>query len=144
MKLQVKRFAFAAEELPGYATEEAAGLDLRAAAEMEIPPHGRRLIPTGIAVAIPAGCEGQVRSRSGLAAKHGLRVFQGVGTIDSDYRGEISVLMENVGHMPYRVIDGDRIAQLVISPVSHVEVEEVEELLETLRGSGGWGSTGQA
>jgi len=133
--------------LPAYATEGAAGLDLSAClpdgvASLFIPPGGRTLVPTGIAVAIPEGYEGQVRPRSGLAAKKGVTVLNAPGTIDADYRGEVGVVLQNHGREAFAVRTGDRIAQLVVSPVVRVSVEVATELDETGRGEGGFGHTG--
>lgn len=124
----------------------AAGADLAAAVaegeSLSIPPEGRMLVPTGFALAIPAGYEGQVRPRSGLAAKHGVTVLNAPGTIDADYRGEVQVLLVNHGERPFAVIRGMRIAQLVIAPVTAAAFGEVESLPDTTRGAGGFGSTG--
>ena len=124
----------------------AAGADLAAAVaegeSLSIPPEGRMLVPTGLALAIPAGYEGQVRPRSGLAAKHGVTVLNAPGTIDADYRGEVQVLLVNHGERPFAVIRGMRIAQLVIAPVTAAAFAEVESLPDTTRGAGGFGSTG--
>jgi dUTP pyrophosphatase len=132
-------------ELPSYATPGASGCDLRAALEGEltIPPGGRTLVPTGIAVAIPPGYEGQVRMRSGLAVKHGLTLLNAPGTIDSDYRGEIRVILANLGSEPATLKRGERIAQLVFAPVARARFEKVEELPATERSDGGFGSTGK-
>jgi dUTP pyrophosphatase len=122
----------------------AAGLDLASAADapVELAPGGRVAVPTGLAFAIPHGFEGQVRPRSGLARKFGVTVANAPGTIDSDYRGEVQVLLVNLGAEPYTVQPGDRIAQLVIAPVSIAELEETASLDETIRGAGGFGHTG--
>jgi len=130
--------------LPGAQSAGAAGLDLSAAVDMPlvIPPGGRALVPTGFAIALPSGHEGQVRPRSGLAAKHGVTVLNAPGTIDADYRGEVKVALINHGDEPFAVTRGMRIAQLVVAPVTAVTVSEVPELDETTRGSGGFGSTG--
>ena len=130
--------------LPRYMTPDAAGMDLRADLEAEIvlAPGARRLVPTGLAVAIPPGFEGQVRARSGLAVRHGLTVLNAPGTIDADYRGEVQVLLVNLGREPVSVRRGDRIAQLVIGPVARVAWREVATLPESARGAGGFGSTG--
>jgi dUTP pyrophosphatase len=132
-------------ELPSYATPGSAGCDLRAAVgeSLTLLPGGRALVPTGIAVAIPAGHEGQVRMRSGLALRHGLTLLNGPGTIDSDYRGEIGVILANIGAEPVTIARGDRIAQLVIAPAAQARLEVVEELPESSRGAGGFGSTGK-
>lgn len=130
--------------LPAYQTDGAAGMDLRAGIEGEIvlPPMGRTLIPTGISVALPPGVEGQVRPRSGLAARHGVTCLNSPGTIDPDYRGEIRVLLVNLGSEPFSVRRGDRIAQLVFSPVLRVSLRVVDDLDATRRGEGGFGHTG--
>ena len=122
----------------------AAGLDLAAAPEapIEIAPGGRAAVPTGLAFEIPAGFEGQVRPRSGLARKLGITIPNAPGTIDSDYRGEVLVLLMNLGTEPFVVKPGDRIAQLVIAPVVTAELEEVADLGATVRGDGGFGHTG--
>jgi dUTP pyrophosphatase len=130
-------------ELPRYETEGAAGMDLRADEPFTLAPGERRLVPTGLAFEIPAGHEGQVRARSGLAARHGVALVNAPGTIDSDYRGEVKVILVNLGQAPVAFARGDRIAQLVIAPVTRVGIELVEELGGTGRGDGGFGSTGQ-
>lgn len=131
---------------PAYQTAGAAGLDLVAAPEdgkvIKIGPGGRVLVPTGIAIALPPGHEGQVRPRSGLAAKHGVTCLNSPGTIDEDYRGEVKVLLVNHGEAEVSILAGDRIAQLVIAPVVRVDVAVVPSLDETARGAGGFGSTG--
>ncbi len=129
--------------LPAYATEGAAGIDLRAAADHRLDPGGRQLIGTGFAMALPDGCEGQIRPRSGLAARHGLTVLNAPGTIDADYRGEVKVLLVNLGTELVEIAAGDRIAQLVVAPVSRLLPVEVTELPDTARGAGGFGSTGR-
>ena len=132
--------------LPSYQSKEAAGLDVvagvRAGAAVAIPPGARALIPTGFALELPRGYEAQVRPRSGLALKHGVTLLNSPGTIDSDYRGELMVILVNHGDEPFLVRRGERIAQLVIAPVSHAEIVAAEELAATLRGQGGFGSTG--
>jgi dUTP pyrophosphatase len=130
--------------LPAYATAGAAGCDLHAAVEapLEIPPGGRALVPTGIAIALPEGTEAQVRPRSGLALRHGVTCLNSPGTIDADYRGEVGVILANLGDAPFVVTRGMRIAQLVVAPVARVAWDEVAELPATLRGAGGFGSTG--
>jgi dUTP pyrophosphatase len=132
-------------ELPSYATPGAAGCDLRAAiAEtLTLLPGGRTLLPTGLAVAIPPGYEGQVRMRSGLAVRHGLSLLNGPGTIDSDYRGEIQIVLANLGAEPVTIARGERIAQLVLAPVTRARWEPVAELPATPRDAGGFGSTGK-
>lgn len=131
--------------LPTYETEGSAGLDLRAdiSEPLEIPPLGRFRVPTGIRVAIPAGHEAQVRPRSGLAARHGITCLNSPGTIDSDYRGEVQVLLVNLSGEPFTVERGDRIAQLVVAPVCRASLCEVDRLEETTRGCGGFGHTGK-
>jgi dUTP pyrophosphatase len=131
--------------IPARATAGAAGLDLCACLEepLTLAPAARALVPTGLAIALPAGHEGQVRPRSGLAAKHGVTVLNAPGTIDEDYRGEVKVILVNLGAEPFVVSHGDRIAQLVVVPVTRVEPELVASLEETPRGSGGFGSTGR-
>lgn len=143
--LKVKRLPHAEGiPLPSYATPHSSGLDLRAAISepVKIKPFERVVIPTGLIIEIPEGYEGQVRPRSGLALKKGITVLNSPGTIDSDYRGEVKVILINLGNEEVVIERGDRIAQLVISPVQRVEVVEVEELTETIRGEGGFGSTG--
>ena len=130
--------------LPAYATADAAGVDLAAALEVPLilAPGERQAVPTGIALALPAGWEGQVRPRSGLALKHGITILNSPGTIDADYRGEIRVILANLGSAPVTIARGERIAQLVIAPVSRAVWEVVADLPATLRGGGGFGSTG--
>lgn len=132
--------------LPSYHSASAAGLDLVAALSEDGPialePSDRALVPTGLVIELPPGYEAQVRPRSGLALKHGVTLLNTPGTIDADYRGEVKVLMINFGAETFLIERGDRIAQLVVAPVSHVEVVAVEELGTTSRGSGGFGSTG--
>jgi dUTP pyrophosphatase len=131
--------------IPTYRSAGAAGMDLHAAVEQDliIGPTKTELIPCGFAIAIPAGYEGQVRPRSGLTARHGLVIPNSPGTIDSDYRGEIKVLLSNNGTQEFRVERGMRIAQLIVLPVSRVEWQEVEDLPPTERGKGGFGHTGK-
>jgi dUTP pyrophosphatase len=133
--------------LPRYQSAHAAGLDLAAAVGADAPvtlaPGARSLIPTGFAIALPAGFEAQVRPRSGLAAHHGVTVLNTPGTIDADYRGEIQVILINLGAEPFVVTRGLRIAQLVIAPVAHASVTEADTLDDTARGEGGFGSTGR-
>jgi dUTP pyrophosphatase len=132
--------------LPAYQSAQAAGLDLVAAVPADAPivlaPGARALIPTGVAIALPAGLEGQVRPRSGLAARHGITVLNSPGTIDADYRGELQIILVNLGHDSFAVTRGMRIAQLVIVPVMFANLFEVRELDLTRRGGGGFGSTG--
>jgi dUTP pyrophosphatase len=133
-------------ELPAYATDGSAGCDLRAAieAELTITPGGRALVPTGIAVAIPPGYEGQVRMRSGLAHDKGLALLNAPGTVDSDYRGELRIIIANLGSEPATIRRGDRIAQFVFSPVVQARFERADELPPTTRNTGGFGSTGHS
>lgn len=131
--------------LPAYATEDAAGLDLLAAVAepVELAPGARHLVPTGISIALPPGYEAQVRPRSGLALKHGVTLLNSPGTIDADYRGEVGVILINLGEAPFHLQRGDRIAQLVIAPVARLAWRESESLPESGRGAGGFGSTGR-
>ena len=131
-------------QLPQYESEGAAGMDLRAFldAELTIPSLGRVKIPTGLKIELPSGFEAQIRPRSGLAINHGLTVLNSPGTIDSDYRGELEVILINLGEQDVIIKDGDRIAQLVVAPVCRVSLCEAETLKPTQRGSGGFGSTG--
>jgi dUTP pyrophosphatase len=130
---------------PATASPGSAGADLRAAVDEEllVPPGERRLVPTGIAIELPAGWEGQVRPRSGLALRHGVTLLNSPGTIDSDYRGEVAVILVNLGSEPFAVRRGDRIAQLVVAPVAAVEWVEVDELTPSERQAGGFGSSGR-
>ena len=132
--------------LPSYHSKIAAGLDIVAAVPatkpLELLAGTRALVPTGFALELPEGYEAQLRPRSGLALKHGVTLLNSPGTIDADYRGEVMVLLINLGNDTFRVCRGDRIAQLVVAPVAHVEVEFTEELPATARGKGGFGSTG--
>ncbi len=131
--------------LPQYMSDHAAGLDLYAANQepITIAPGEIKLIPTGLFLEIPVGYEGQVRARSGLALRHGVMLPNAPGTIDADYRGELQVVLGNVGREPYMINRGMRFAQLVISPIAHVRIEESEELSESQRGTGGFGHTGR-
>lgn len=132
-------------DLPTYATDGAAGLDLLAAVTepVEIAPGARALVPTGIVLALPAGFEGQVRPRSGLALKHGVTVLNSPGTVDADYRGEVGVILINHGDRPFTVERGQRIAQLVVARYARVTWHEASTLSESARGTGGFGSTGR-
>jgi dUTP pyrophosphatase len=129
-------------EEPTYASEGAAGMDLRAAVDIELQPMERRLVPTGVRMAIPAGFEAQVRPRSGLAIKHGVSIVNSPGTIDSDYRGQIQIILINLGQDVVRFNRGERIAQLVVAPVARARLVVVSDLEESVRGEGGFGSTG--
>ena len=130
--------------LPGYATADSAGMDLLAAVadQVTLAPGERRLIPTGLAIALPAGTEAQVRPRSGLALKHGISVLNAPGTIDADYRGEVGVILINLGQAPVTLRRGDRIAQLVVAPCQQIAWQPTEALDASARGAGGFGSTG--
>ena len=128
--------------LPAYATDGAAGMDVVSAEEVTIAPGARHAVATGLAMAIPRGFEIQVRPRSGLALKHGITVPNTPGTIDSDYRGELKVILINFGQEPFAIARGDRVAQLVLAPVVQAAWDEVAELDATTRGEGGFGSTG--
>ena len=142
--IQIKVINKGHQQLPAYATSQSAGMDLRANIDTPIvlQPMERRLIPTGLHIALPAGFEAQVRPRSGLALKHGLTVLNSPGTVDADYRGEIMVLLINLSSTPFTVNDGERIAQMVIARHEQATFVEVEELDETERGEGGYGHTG--
>ena len=131
--------------LPAYATAHAAGLDLHAAlpSKITLRPGEIKLVPTGLALEIPQGFEGQVRPRSGLALKHGISIVNAPGTIDADYRGEVGVILINLGRKPFVIAPGDRIAQLVIAPVIRATVRETSSLKATVRGAGGFGHTGK-
>jgi dUTP pyrophosphatase len=145
MKVRIRRLPAARDlPLPSHASPGSAGFDLRAAVDGEVVlrPGERLLVPTGIVLEIPSGWEGQVRPRSGLALRHGLALVNAPGTIDSDYRGEVGVILINLGEAPCGLKRGDRIAQLVISRVEPVEWEEADTLEDSGRGSGGFGSTG--
>jgi dUTP pyrophosphatase len=143
-RLRVRRVGPVEAPLPSYQTKGSAGMDLAAALEAPITlaPGERRLVPTGLCLAIPAGHEAQVRPRSGLAVKHGIGMVNSIGTIDSDFRGEVGVILINLGQEPFVIEPLMRIAQLVVAPVVQVEVELVSELDATDRGGGGFGSTG--
>ena len=143
IQVQVKKINQAAE-IPKYMTTGSAGCDVKACLPqpLEILPGKRAAVPTGLAFGIPEGYEVQVRPRSGLAIKQGLTVVNSPGTIDSDYRGEVMVLMINLGSEPFRLQHGDRIAQLVIKKVEQIQWESVDDLSQTERGAGGFGSTG--
>lgn len=139
----VKRLPhFEGLELPAYATDGAAGMDVLAAEDVTLAPGARHAVATGLAVAIPSGFELQVRPRSGLSLKHGISVPNAPGTIDSDYRGEVKVILINHGAEPFEIVRGDRIAQLVLAPVTRATWLKIDELDETARGEGGFGSTG--
>jgi dUTP pyrophosphatase len=128
--------------LPAYATDGAAGMDVVSAEDLSLAPGARHAVATGFAIAIPDGFEVQVRPRSGLALKHGITCLNTPGTIDSDYRGEVKIILANLGQEPFEIRRGDRIAQLVPSPVQRAVLDEVDSLVETVRGTGGFGSTG--
>lgn len=130
---------------PSYATVQSAGMDLKANLKepVVLQPLQRMLVPTGLYIALPEGYEAQVRPRSGLAIKHGITVLNTPGTVDADYRGEVCVILVNLSQEPFEIVPGERIAQMVIARHEQVEWEEVEILNETLRGAGGFGSTGK-
>ena len=147
LKLQIKPLAhFGDLPLPKFETALAAGADLRAALDedMVLAPSARALVPTGFAMALPAGYEAQIRPRSGLAYKHGITCLNTPGTIDADYRGEVKVLLINHGTEPFTITRGERIAQMVIAPITQPNFVRVETLDDTVRGEGGFGSTGTA
>lgn len=145
VRVPCKRVGSVEVPLPAYQSAGAAGLDLYAAIEDDVVIESlqRKLIPTGLSLAIPLGYEGQVRPRSGLALRHGITVLNSPGTIDADYRGEVKVLLVNLSDTPFRLSRGERIAQLVICPVELGELVLVDELDATERGAGGYGSTGR-
>lgn len=149
LTIKVRRLPHNADlPLPAYETAQSAGMDLRAAVAEDAPvtlqPGARALIPTGLAIALPPGFEAQVRPRSGLALKHGITCLNSPGTVDADYRGELAVILINLGQEPFVIRRGERIAQMVIAPVTQASFVEVEALDETARGAGGFGSTGKA
>ena len=143
--VKIKVVNAGSQPLPAYATSQSAGMDLRANIESPITLHPmeRTLVPTGIRIELPEGYEAQVRPRSGLALKHGITCLNTPGTIDSDYRGEVKVILINLGEEDFHIRRGDRIAQLVIAPFARADWSEVTSLDETQRGAGGFGSTGQ-
>ncbi len=149
VKIAVQKLPHAPADLPAYQTEGSAGMDLHAAlqAPVTLKPLERTLVPTGLIIALPEGYEAQIRSRSGLASKHGIAVVNGVGTIDWDYRHEVKVALVNLSQDNYSIMPGDRIAQMVVAPVSRVEWDErpelAEEALTTSGRAGGFGSTGR-
>ena len=132
-------------DIPSYQTDEAAGVDLSASIEnsIKIRPWEREIIPCGISIAMPKGLEAQIRPRSGLAFKHGITILNTPGTIDSDYRGEIKVIIYNHSGDDFIIKNGDRIAQMMLTPIIKIELEETNDLPETIRGKGGFGSTGK-
>ena len=142
MRLLVKRLDPAGARLPARAHPGDAGLDLFAAADVEVPPGEARLVGTGLAIELPPGTEGQIRPRSGLALRHAVTVLNAPGTIDAGYRGEVGVVLVNHGRRTFRVRRGMKVAQLVVAPVVEVEVVEAASLSETARSGGGFGSTG--
>ena len=147
VEVRIKRLSHGADlPLPEYQTALAAGFDLLAAvpadAPIQLAPGARALVPTGIAIALPPGFEGQVRPRSGLAARHGITVLNAPGTVDADYRGELQVILVNFGAEPFVISRGMRIAQLIAAPVQRVKLVEVDALESTARAQGGFGSTG--
>lgn len=145
MNIHFKKLPHAEDlPLPSYESEFAAGMDIRAALEepVKLHPGKRKLISTGLKMALPDGYEAQIRPRSGLAYRHGITMLNTPGTIDSDYRGEVKVLAVNLGEETFVINHGDRIAQMVVSPVTQAQIKEVEDLSETERADGGFGSTG--
>lgn len=145
--LNLKRLPHGADlDLPSYETAGAAGMDLRAAIDAEAPltlgPGTRALVPTGLIMEIPQGYEVQIRPRSGLAIKNGITCLNSPGTVDSDYRGEVKVILANLGEEPFTIERGMRIAQMIVAPVTQVTVAEISSVSETQRGAGGFGSTG--
>lgn len=144
--MKVKIINKSQHPLPQYATPYSAGMDLRAnlSEPVVIKPLERKLIPTGVYIALPEGFEAQIRPRSGLALKHGVTVLNTPGTIDADYRGEICVILVNLSSEPFIVNDGERVCQMVIAAYIHIDWEEVDELSDTERGAGGFGHTGKA
>jgi dUTP pyrophosphatase len=143
IEIKIKRDASAGGvPLPSYATDGAAGMDLRSSEEMRLPPGSRAAVRTGLYIEIPPGWEGQVRPRSGLALKYGVTLLNSPGTIDSDYRGEIKVILVNLGQETFSVKKGDRIAQIIFSRHERAELRETKELSDSERASGGFGSTG--
>lgn len=146
VRVPIRRTEGAADlPLPTYATPGSAGMDLRACIrdEITVPPGGRALVGTGIALALPEGMEAQIRPRSGLAAEHGVTLLNSPGTVDSDYRGEIRLVVVNLGERPFTIHRGDRIGQMVVAEVTRVRLEETAELPPTARDSGGFGHTGR-
>lgn len=148
IKVKVKRLPHAEGlPLPAYQTPQSAGMDLLAAVPegkgVKLKPLARALIPTGLAIELPAGTEAQVRPRSGLAIKNGITVLNSPGTVDADYRGEVSVILINLGNAPVTISRGDRIAQMIIAPVVQAALSEQKDLSQTARGAGGFGSTGK-
>ena len=146
MKVFFKKLPHARSiELPDYATKDSAGMDVRAALvePLTLKPGQRALVPAGFQMALPPGYEAQIRPRSGLALRHGITMLNTPGTIDADYRGEVSVLVVNLGQESFEISGGDRIAQMVIAPVTRAEIVEAGELPGTERGEGGFGSTGR-
>ena len=147
LKIEIKQLDnFGNLQMPAYETDLAAGVDLRAAIDVDTPlvlqPGERALIATGLAMALPPGYEAQIRPRSGLAYKHGITVVNSPGTIDADYRGEVKILLINHGTENFTINRGDRIAQMVVAPVTQAKFEVVDTLSKTARGAGGYGSTG--
>lgn len=147
MDISIKRLPHASDlDLPDYATEAAAGMDLRAAVveKIQLAPGERKLVPTGFCIELPVGFEAQIRPRSGLALKHGISLLNSPGTIDADYRGEIGVIMANLGAETFSIQRGDRIAQMVIARHERATWQEADTLGDTERGAGGFGSTGKS
>ncbi len=143
MKVKVEIILEEGGKLPTYATPGSAGMDLCSSCQVVIAPGEYQTVPTGIKIALPEGYEAQIRPRSGLAAKHGIGMVNGPGTIDCDFRGEIKVILINYGQEPFEIERGDRIAQMIISPVTLAEWKLVDKMNNTERGEGGFGSTGR-
>ena len=145
MNIQFNKLPHAEDlPLPSYESKYAAGMDIRAALDepIKLSPNARKLIPTGLQMAMPEGYEAQIRPRSGLAYRNGITMLNTPGTIDADYRGEVKVLAVNLGDEPFVINHGDRVAQMVIAPVTQAKIEEVDDLSKTERADGGFGSTG--
>lgn len=142
--IQIKIVNQSNQPLPAYQTEHAAGMDMHAdlSEDITLAPLERALVPSGIFIELPVGYEAQIRPRSGLAYKHGITVLNSPGTIDADYRGEVKVLLVNLSNEPFTIRNGERIAQMIVAPHARVQWQEVTSLAETIRGAGGYGSTG--
>ena len=143
VKVKIKMLDGCSDLMPKKAHEDDAGFDIRARIDMDLEPGVPHLVPTGIFMEIPVGYEAQVRPRSGLAAKHAITIPNSPGTIDAGYRGEVKVIMLNAGKEVFKIVKGDRVAQMLINKLPEIEIIEVEELSDSLRGTGGFGSTGK-
>jgi dUTP pyrophosphatase len=141
--MTIKKIKYMGDFTPAYQSDGAAGCDLTSSMDQVIEPQSWGVVPTGLFLEVPPGHEAQIRSRSGLAVKHGVFVLNGIGTVDSDYRGEIKVILANMSHRPFIIKKGDRIAQMVFAQFSRAIFEKVDELSDTPRGAGGFGSTGR-